>query len=38
MTEAADELEAIRQKRDGRWQTKTLHLTRTLPKMSGNDD
>lgn len=26
------------EKRDGRWQIKALHLTRTLLKMSGNDD
>ncbi len=26
------------EKRDGRWQIKTLHLTRTILKLSGNDD
>lgn len=26
------------EKRDGRWQIKTLHLTRTILKMTGGDD
>lgn len=26
------------EKRDGRWQIKSLHLTRTILRMTGGDD